>query len=289
MLLPYWRFLSSGDDEFERVFLVEEPTYYGIPAEEARVVFGERVDEMTSAARADLLAVLRRTRGLCPVDRLDIYSATDATPCAELPQFAPALCWMDVRGPMLSRRWIEAVLSGAPRERIDDLVRLRLIRKMHKRAARVPWNLTRLPLGASEAVLLALRGLARVWPVSPVDDAGGPATDAGPLTWLQNIQSRIYAHGEQRDEWLRDSSRPFVERVLLSDTVADRGLMRPEGVRRLIDEHLSGIDRSAILGQLLNIELWHRLFVDDPAHSRTLVRDWAKRPEGLRTLGLSQP
>ena len=38
--------------------------------------------------------------------------------------------------------------------------------------------------------------------------------------------------------------------------------MRPEAVRRLLDEQWAGQDRSSAIGQLLNLELWQRLFVD---------------------------
>ena len=53
-----------------------------------------------------------------------------------------------------------------------------------------------------------------------------------------------------------------MEEVLLSERAADRGLVRPEGVRRLLAEHQSGADRSFALGQLLNLELWQRMFID---------------------------
>ena len=144
LLLPDWTFVDAGDREFERRFLMGEPTYYGIPSAEARVIFGPRADEYSGAALAELRRELLQTRGLPAVDRLDLYSALEATPRAENPQLTAATSWLDVRAPLLTRRWIEAVLAGAADERVDDLARLRLIRRLNPDVARVPWGLTRL-------------------------------------------------------------------------------------------------------------------------------------------------
>jgi len=64
-------------------------------------------------------------------------------------------------------------------------------------------------------------------------------------------------------EWLRGPLRPFVEETLLSERALGRGLFRPEAVRALVRDHMSGSrDRSWKLWSLLNIELWHRMWLD---------------------------
>jgi asparagine synthase (glutamine-hydrolysing) len=64
-------------------------------------------------------------------------------------------------------------------------------------------------------------------------------------------------------EWLRGPLRPFVEETLLSERALGRGLFRPEAVRALVREHMEGSrDRSWKLWSLLNVELWHRTWID---------------------------
>ena len=63
--------------------------------------------------------------------------------------------------------------------------------------------------------------------------------------------------------WLRGPLRPLVDDLLSEETVNKRGLFRPEEVRRIIDQNLSGReDYNLQVFQLLNLELWQRQFLD---------------------------
>jgi len=79
-------------------------------------------------------------------------------------------------------------------------------------------------------------------------------------------------------EWLRGPLRGFVEGTLLSPRSLERGLFRPERIRRLVERHMAGgRDLSAQLWVLLNIELWHRIWLDrDPSPSMLAARRRAK-------------
>jgi asparagine synthase (glutamine-hydrolysing) len=62
--------------------------------------------------------------------------------------------------------------------------------------------------------------------------------------------------------WFRGELRPMLSDVLLGGKAFSRGVLRPEGVRGLIDEHVQGLaDHSAKLYALLFLELWYRKFV----------------------------
>lgn len=63
--------------------------------------------------------------------------------------------------------------------------------------------------------------------------------------------------------WLRGALRPLVDELLSDEAVKRRGLFRPEEVRRIVAANLSGReDYNLQVFQLLNLELWHRQFID---------------------------
>src|SRR5438105_1687962 len=63
--------------------------------------------------------------------------------------------------------------------------------------------------------------------------------------------------------WLRGPLQPMVDDLLSEVAVKRRGLFRPEEVRRIIKANLSGReDYNLQVFQLLNLELWHRAFID---------------------------
>lgn len=65
------------------------------------------------------------------------------------------------------------------------------------------------------------------------------------------------------DEWMRGRMAPRIDQVVLSSRALSRGYFRPELIRMLRDQHLTGrYDQSVKLYMLLNLELWHRTFID---------------------------
>ncbi len=64
-------------------------------------------------------------------------------------------------------------------------------------------------------------------------------------------------------EWLRGPLRGYVEETLLGPRALGRGIFRPKAVRALVRDHMSGRrDASWKLWSLLNVELWHRTWID---------------------------
>ncbi len=63
--------------------------------------------------------------------------------------------------------------------------------------------------------------------------------------------------------WLRGPLRPLVDELLSEGTVRRRGLFRPSEVNRIVKANLTGReDNNLQVFQLLNLELWHRQFID---------------------------
>jgi asparagine synthase (glutamine-hydrolysing) len=56
--------------------------------------------------------------------------------------------------------------------------------------------------------------------------------------------------------------RPWVEETLLSPQALDRGYFQPSYIRNLVAEHMAGCDHARRIGVLLNLELWHRQYMD---------------------------
>jgi Asparagine synthase len=61
--------------------------------------------------------------------------------------------------------------------------------------------------------------------------------------------------------WLREEAR-FVEFILFSDHIADRGLFRIEEIRKLWNNHMRGGDQTSLLCKLLTVELACRANMD---------------------------
>ena len=73
------------------------------------------------------------------------------------------------------------------------------------------------------------------------------------------------------DEWLRAELKPLAYDTLLSQPARERGLMRPDYVRRLLDEHCLGErNHHTRLWALLMLELWFRMWIDGSGEAALL-------------------
>jgi asparagine synthase (glutamine-hydrolysing) len=65
--------------------------------------------------------------------------------------------------------------------------------------------------------------------------------------------------------WFRGRLAPVLEDVLLSPRAATRDLLRPEVVRRMIEQHVAGVvDHQSGLFALIMLETWFRQWIDAP-------------------------
>ena len=70
------------------------------------------------------------------------------------------------------------------------------------------------------------------------------------------------------DHWLRAELKEMAYDVLLSDLATQRNIFRKDYVKQLLDEHVSGQNtHHTRLWALLMLELWFRMWVDQPAEA----------------------
>jgi len=76
----------------------------------------------------------------------------------------------------------------------------------------------------------------------------------------ENLARKKQGFGVPIGRWLRQDLRPLLGDLVLSTAALQRGYLRPDAIRALVGEHLSGVDHSHRLWSLLMLELWHREF-----------------------------
>ncbi|MDD5132684.1 MAG: asparagine synthase (glutamine-hydrolyzing) [bacterium] len=65
------------------------------------------------------------------------------------------------------------------------------------------------------------------------------------------------------EKWFRRELKDYVRDILLSQRSSQRGYFRREFVEKLIQQHAAGkMNHGYRLWSLLNLELWHRIFID---------------------------
>ncbi len=72
--------------------------------------------------------------------------------------------------------------------------------------------------------------------------------------------------------WLRGDLNGVLVDEVLSDRALARGYFRPDAVRQMVNTHLTGSDRfQYLLWDLLVLERWHRMFIDQPLFQRVPI------------------
>jgi len=70
------------------------------------------------------------------------------------------------------------------------------------------------------------------------------------------------------DAWFRGPFRPVVDELVLGPRAIERGLFDPASLRTLVADHDSGRARNGQrIWSLINLELWHRIFIDGESAS----------------------
>lgn len=77
------------------------------------------------------------------------------------------------------------------------------------------------------------------------------------------IYRRKMGFGVPIGKWFRGEMKEFVREALLSEKALNRGIVRPEMLRKYVDEHTEGTrDHAFQIWTLLMLELWYQRFID---------------------------
>jgi asparagine synthase (glutamine-hydrolysing) len=72
--------------------------------------------------------------------------------------------------------------------------------------------------------------------------------------------------------WLRGPYRRILDELVLSPRALERGLFDPAAIRTLVARHAAGEDHAERLWSLVNLEIWHRVVVEqEPAEHLHLL------------------
>jgi asparagine synthase (glutamine-hydrolysing) len=77
------------------------------------------------------------------------------------------------------------------------------------------------------------------------------------------VYRRKMGFGVPVGKWFRGEMKDFVRDSLLSETALKRGIVKPEMIRKYVEEHIAGSrDHAFQIWTLLMLELWFQRFID---------------------------
>ncbi|MBN3039100.1 MAG: asparagine synthase (glutamine-hydrolyzing) [Candidatus Omnitrophica bacterium] len=86
------------------------------------------------------------------------------------------------------------------------------------------------------------------------------------------LKRKKQGFGVPIDRWFRSELKDFTRDVLLSQESISRGYFNKEYINNILDEHISGeFNHGARIWDLLNLEIWHKTFIDQPSPQEIAV------------------
>jgi asparagine synthase (glutamine-hydrolysing) len=154
-----------------------------------------------------------------------------------------------VRTPLMDKDLLRFTMSVPPGYRVNKNYYRRAVTSAFPELAKVPYSGTRRPLDEHSFRELRMR----------VDEQTRWWLRQRGLHFVKMAQPHPYA---DYANWMRRQLRPWLEKTLLSPQALNRGYFQPTYIRNLVAEHMAGCDHTRRIGVLLNLELWHRQYMD---------------------------
>lgn len=81
-------------------------------------------------------------------------------------------------------------------------------------------------------------------------------------TLMKRLNIKGYLHYQNFHDWIR-MKMGDIEGVLLDQRTLERGIYNADGIKTIIHQHMNeGYDHGYMIGSLLGLELWFRMFID---------------------------
>lgn len=168
-----------------------------------------------------------------------------------------ARIYIETRNPYYDRELNEYICQVPPQMRMKRRMQIAVLREINPKMLEIPWQYVGLPISVSNPrVARFMRGLLRLrrelsWHTSGL---------IPPPTGIDQADYHL---------WFANELRPWLERVLLSERAKKRGYFQPDFIKQMITMQARGQrDFSALLGLLLTVELWSKIFIDGEAPKR---------------------
>ncbi len=149
---------------------------------------------------------------------------------------------VETRLPYLDNEVVDALLAVPPGLKVSDRIQTHILTRRRPEFLKVVNSNTgaRMGAGTLERNLAQLR-----------------------LKVLSKLRVPGYQPYERLGAWLRDELRPLVQRLLLTGPILERGVLRPDALRSVVQQHLDGRrNHTFLLLALMIFETGQRTLVD---------------------------
>ncbi|HSF43341.1 MAG TPA: asparagine synthase-related protein [Thermoanaerobaculia bacterium] len=158
---------------------------------------------------------------------------------ASLSLFRP---YIEVRMPFLDEDFLDLALKLPLERRSRGEVQRLLVRRFMPALLGISDSNTGAPLNAGRLGRFLASGLDAAW---------------------RRLRLPGYRHYVELERWQRGPLRAAIERILFDERTLSRGFYRPEGLRKVFDDHMAGRRcHTNLLCTILELELFHRAFAD---------------------------
>lgn len=241
-----------GDEAALKQWLFGHLRAYMLSGVDAPLLKGVSRLQMESLACESLNACLKQSASVQPLlQRVWHLFVTERLRRETAMSLAMIGSMVETRIPFLDSDLLEVLLSAPPDFKVGDAIQSFILQRRKPAFLDVINSNTGARVGAG----LARRRMA---------------------TLRMKVLARLGVHGYQPYErlgpWLRHELRPLVRSILLSDQCLDRGVLHPDTVGKVVEQHLADKrNHTYLLMAMMIFELGQRRFVDGEPSDVTLT------------------
>jgi asparagine synthase (glutamine-hydrolysing) len=149
---------------------------------------------------------------------------------------------VEVRMPYLDEDFLYKLLKMPVQNRFNGEVQIEIVRQCAPKLVKIANSNTGAPLDAGKMKLFVFDKVNSL---------------------MQRTGLTGHRHYTEFEKWQREQFKKSIQEIIFSKKALDRGIYKPEGLEMVFQQHVTGKKQYGhLLGTIVAIELWHRLFVD---------------------------